>query len=627
MRKTSRRKPGKSLLILALSVLVAFLLISAKCNNTINNIFNNTIINNESTLPPPHQVGDVYDLVVVGSDPEGIAAAVSAARNGLSVLLVDKRPILGGLMTMSWLNSIDMNYGPGGEILNKGIFAEFYKNVKGDSFDVQNAIRVFNNLVAREKNLRVLLNVRSIKPVMAASGGPEVIGVSLAGGGVDKVVKAGGVIDATQDGDIAALAGVPYSVGREDTGSSAGNMAATLVFKLSHVSLLDWLKIRYYLYRDGNKNTGANMRSAWGFNEITSHYKPLSGRIKLRGLNLGRQDDNSVLVNALLIFGVDPLNDNSRLQARAAAEKELPSIVAFINQHVPGLAHASLAGAAPELYVRESRHIYGEYRLTLDDVLENRDFKDRIAFGSYPVDIQPTGPTVPGVVIGKPVQYAIPFRCLVPQKVDGLLVVGRSASYDSLAHGSARTVPVGMAEGQAAGAAAALARENNLSFRELAGRRDLMLELQSRLNKQGMVLHPFKIENKIAGHWAYPGLKFMRGLGLAAGGYNNDYKLDQPIEQQRFINILSRAVEQTGAKVKNHPHLFTEPNVFNLNDACYMLSGYLGLNRTKEESFRYFNDRGFFDREPQWKAYIDVNKPLSNGAAYMLVKNFITMLS
>ncbi|SFH07064.1 FAD dependent oxidoreductase [Desulfotomaculum arcticum] len=606
MRKSSIPKSGKLFLILAL---IAILTISTKPAN--------------DDLPPPYKVGDVYDLIVVGSDPEGIAAAVSAARNGLSVLLVDKRPILGGLMTMSWLNSIDMNYGPDGEILNKGIFAEFYNKIKGDSFDVQNATVVFNNLVAREKNLQVLLNVPSIKPVMAASGGPAVVGVRLAGGAEDKVVKARSVIDATQDADIAALAGVPYSVGHEDIGREAGNMAATLVFKLRNVSLLDWLKIRYYLYRDGSKSTGANMHSAWGFNGITSQYKPQSDRIMLRGLNIGRQKDDSVLVNALLIFGVDSLNHNSRLRARAAAEKELPSIVAFINQHVPGLGRAVLAGTAPELYVRESRHIYGEYRLTLDDVLENRDFNDRIAFGSYPVDMQPTGPAVPGVVIGRPLQYAIPFRCLVPQKVDGLLVVGRSASYDSLAHGSARTVPVGMAEGQAAGAAAALAGENNLSFRDLAGRRDLMLELQSRLNKQGMALQPFQVKNKLAGHWAYAGLKFMRGLGLAIGGYNNDYKLDSPIEEQRFINILSQAVKQTGAGVDSYPHLYTEPNVFNLYDACYMLSGYMGLKCTKEEAFLYFKDRGFFDREPKWKAYFDTNKPLSNGAAYMLVTNFV----
>ena len=111
--------------------------------------------------------------------------------------------------------------------------------------------------------------------------------------------------------------------------------------------------------------------------------------------------------------------------------------------------HVEFVETAERLYVRETRHIMGEYRLTITDVLENRDHGDRIAHGSYPVDIQPSGPNDLGNVIGKPAIYSIPFRCLVPLKIDNLLVVGRSASYDSLAHGSARVVPVGMAVGEA----------------------------------------------------------------------------------------------------------------------------------------------------------------------------------
>jgi hypothetical protein len=577
-------------------------------------------------LPPPDRVGEVYDLVVVGGDPEGIAAAVSGARNGLSVLLVDNRPVLGGLMTRGWLNSIDMNYGPDGDILNKGIFLEFYRQIKGDSFDVTNAVRVFNKLVTGEENLTVLLNVAQITPLVEDSaGGPVVRGVRLAAGREERQIRAARVIDATQDADLAALAGVPYSTGQEDIGRQAGRMAATLVFKLKGIGPVDWLKIRYYLtYRDNKKSTGANRLSAWGFSEITSKYTPSTGRLMLRGLNMGRQNDGSVLVNALLIFGVDPLDPASRRAAREVAVQELPRVVEFLNKNVPGLGDAELAGAAPELYVRESRHIYGEYRLTIDDVLENRDFPDSVAFGSYPVDIQPSGPGIPGVIIGRPEQYAIPFRCLVPQKVDGLLVVGRAAGFDSLAHGSARTIPVGMAAGQAAGVAAALALENDMRFRELAADPTLIKELQRRLNEQGMELKPFHIENKLAGHPAYAGLKFVRSLGLAAGGYNNDYKLDQPIDDRRFINVLARAVRQSGIRVEEHPLLYTESNAFTLYDACYMLARYLGLETGKKEAFEYLKARGLFERDAgYWQTRLDPEKPLTHGAAYMLVKDFI----
>ena len=110
-----------------------------------------------------------------------------------------------------------------------------------------------------------------------------------------------------------------------------------------------------------------------------------------------------------------------------------------------------------ELYVRESRHIYGEYRLTLADVMENRDHWDVIGYGSYDIDIQSTSVGNPGTIMLSPIQYGVPFRSLVPLKVDGLLVVGRAASFDTIPHGSARVVPLGMAEGEAAGAAVKLA--------------------------------------------------------------------------------------------------------------------------------------------------------------------------
>ncbi|MDO7786895.1 FAD-dependent oxidoreductase, partial [Desulforamulus aquiferis] len=96
------------------------------------------------------ELTDSYQVVVVGGDPEGVAAAVAAARSGMKTLLIDTRPILGGLMTQGWLNSLDMNYGPGRVILNKGIFQEFFDKIEGDSFDVTTAANVFHEMVNKE---------------------------------------------------------------------------------------------------------------------------------------------------------------------------------------------------------------------------------------------------------------------------------------------------------------------------------------------------------------------------------------------------------------------------------------------------------------------------------------------
>ena len=579
------------------------------------------------TLTSPLEVQSTYDLIVVGGDPEGVAAAVSGARNGLDVLLVDNRPVLGGLMTRGWLNSIDMNYDPKGKILNKGIFKEFYNRVEGDSFDVQTAVRSFNRLVSGEDNLTVLQNATDLQPIVqeTATGENQVVGVKLIYQGEYLEISAPYTIDATQDANIAALSGASFTIGQEDIGRPYGFMAATVVFRLENVNWLDWWKIFWYL-RFGDKSyyTNANLHSAWGYSEQTTEYQPTSDRIFLRGLNIGRQNDSSVLINALLVYEVDPLDEATKAEAYSLVENELPKVIDFLNTHIIGLSEATYGGIAPELYVRESRHIITTYRLTIDDVLENRDFDDRIAFGSYPVDIQPSTPGLPGIIVGAPEQYAVPFRCLTPQGVEGLLVVGRAAGFDTLAAGSARTIPVGMAVGQAAGAATALAAENQITFHELAQQQDLIKELQGRLNKQGMNLVPFHITNELADHPAYAGLKFVRGLGLAAGGYRNNYQLDEDIAEQRFINLLSQIVKQTGLEKANMPVLYPEGNTFTLYDASYMLTTYMGLGYGKQEAYDYLNKQGVFKQHKSYfSTYMGQEQPLSHGAAYLLLQEFV----
>jgi hypothetical protein len=184
-----------------------------------------------------------------------------------------------------------------------------------------------------------------------------------------------------------------------------------------------------------------------------------------------------------------------------------------------------------------------------------------------------------------------------------------------------------MATGQAAGAAAALVKEEGVSFRILAASPQLIAELQKRLNQQGMELMPFNIPNKLAEHWCYPGLKFVRGLGLAVGGYKNDYKLDEAITDQRFTNVLSQAVKQSGVLVPEHPQLIPENNVFNIYDASYILVRYLGFNMSKKEAFAYLVQQGFFEEDKNnWITLMDEQKPLSQGAGYMMIKRFLENL-
>ena len=474
-----------------------------------------------------------YDLIVVGSDPEGVSAAVSGSRLGLKTLLIDEREKVGGLMTLGGLASIDMNYDPNGKMVTKGIFEEFFNRVeKRTSIDIEETIDVFEGML-KEFGVYLALGRQDIEPVMEEN---KIVGVKCNFNGRQEKYTSKVIIDATQDADIAALAGVPYTIGMEDIGIKNKHMAATLVFKLEGI---DWTKVAQYLNGDNDKNTGADQYSAWGYN-VMYEYIPQNPDLRMRGLNMARQKNGSVLVNALQIFNVDPLDPESREKAIISAEKELPYIIDFIRENCYGLENAELAGIAEELYIRESRHIYGEYRLTIDDVLENRFFEDTIAFGSYPADIQAVGPSEYGMVVGNPAKYGIPLRCLVPLRVENLLVVGKSASYDSLAAGSARTIPVGMCTGEAAGAAAWYVLTSNLSLRDIINDSGHVLSVREVLNKMGAALYEFSYDNPLEDHWCYPQLKKLRSKGFVYGKYDNNYFSDEEMPNKTLCDILNK---------------------------------------------------------------------------------------
>lgn len=499
-------------------------------------------------------------VIVVGSDPEGIAAAVSAARRGAVTILICHRQKMGGLMTAGALNTLDMNYGPRGELLTRGIFSEFFKQVEGHSFDIRTAENVFNQLIS-DAGVKTIMGASHIKPLVANS---RVMGVSFKKGNQDLTVKADVVIDATQDGDFAYLAGVEFTTGMEDFGGPTHGMGATLIFGVEGVN---WQVMMQAIREKNIPHTGASTTSAWGFWHKMQEYSPQDPYISFRGLNLGRQNDGSVLINAMYIFDFHHLCKVSREEARTRGKNELEYLIPFLRDSIPGFANATLSHIAQELYVRETRHMLGLYRLTIDDVLEHRNFPDKVALGSYPVDIQDISLHLRGFVVGDPKIYSIPFRCLIPQHIDGLLVVGRSASFDSLAHGSARVIPVGMAVGEAAGVAAYLEQYYpGMSLQQLAYNEDFISHLQNFLKEQGAYLPDFNVPYTLEGHWAYPALRTVRSLGLISAGYENNYRLDEPLSQQALQNMFNGALNRYFSR--SFPYFCTRSHTVNLQEVA-----------------------------------------------------------
>lgn len=497
-----------------------------------------------------------YDVIVVGGEPEGVSAAVMSARSGMKTLLIEDDEALGGLMTLGGLDFIDMCVGRDGTLLTRGTFEEFYNAVGGTAFDITQAKDVFRQMVDAEPNLTLMQNASFEKAIVKKN---VIRGVVVRQDGKKITCKADYVIDATQDGDVAAAAGAPFTILGEDYGQNGkddGTTGVTLVFELSGV---DWHEVAQYLRQDGNPNTDITEKAAWGYNEYSAGYEPQHENMRLRGLNIARQNNGNVLVNGFIILGVDPLSAEDRQRAMAEGTEELSRVVQYLRDNYAGFADAQLAGTAEQLYVRESRHILGEYCLTLDDVLENRCFPDMVAIGSYPVDVPPNPDLQIGIIIGNPDRYGVPFGCLVPQTVENLLVVGRSASYTSLAAGSARVIPLGMAEGDAAGIAAGLARETGRTFRGLNSDADAIRELQARIMAQGGYLEPWEpVKEAVEEHPAYDSVKVLRSMGLLYGGYSNDYMLDEAITAEECDKLLCGALKSAGMEAEPVPEVYEE---------------------------------------------------------------------
>lgn len=572
-----------------------------------------------------------YDVIVVGSDPEGIAAALSAARNGMKTLLLSKDETPGGLYTLGALNFIDIPETRDGKTLVGGIYKEFYDKVGGSGFDIVNAANVFHDMLVSEDNLTVRYGSAFKEPVME---GQTITGAVATEGDKDVTCTAPYVIDATQDGDVAAAAGAPYTFAGEDIGERDREMGVTLVFRLSGV---DWDKMSRYLTVQRGKgevtgqstSMGAKGNIAWGFSEEGYAYEPQDEAMRLRGFNMAKQDNGDVLVNALLIFDVDVLDEASRQEGIERAQKELENIIPYLQENFKGFKNCELAGTAEELYVRESRHIDCEYNLTIDDLLENRDQTDRIAVTSYPVDVQPTKTQTYGTVVGYPDQYAVGYKSLVPKDVDGLLVVGRAAGYTSLAAGSARIVPTGMACGEAAGVAVAVAKEMNATPRDLVDDDSATKKIQTMLTNQGATLEHTQTKEDVVDHWAYSGVKVLRSLGVLDGGYDNDYSLDEDITMNRYQNMVNNAIRKAGFSLDEKILVNENPPsrqiIGTMARACIQLEGAEKLTEDNDVYMKALKERGIMTDELE-SHFSDMEVTPDAGAVALLTARFYSYL-
>jgi len=412
------------------------------------------------------------DILVVGGGPAGVAAAVTAARSGASVTLLERYSALGGLASGGMVLVLDdMINGP--EITVTGIVSEYVDRLESiglavvppeedrhaatdtwnkwgrfglfdfhshsnpkpvcyaAAFDPDGWKRVSNDLV-REAGVNLRLHSWFSRPIVDNGVMKGVICETKSG---PQAFMADIVIDTTGDIDVASRAGASYS---------HDSYLTTLVFRLGGV---DTVAAEQYEQENPKEARAINRQvkrllgGAW---ELWWLKTPIPG---------------VVWCNAPHMTGFDGVDPEDMTKAEFAARDRITAAVDFVKANLPGFENTYIVDVAQQMGVRQTRLLEGEYVMTKDDVTSRRHFADSVARGR---------------------DYYYPYRSLLPKEVDQLLVAGRHYSATPEAQKMSREIPPCMAMGQAVGAAASLAVDQGVLVRDVP-----VADIQREMHKHG----------------------------------------------------------------------------------------------------------------------------------------------
>lgn len=472
------------------------------------------------------------EVLVVGAGPAGIGAAIAAARCGVKVLLVERYGFIGGNLTIAMVNPMftfhDINgkqviKGIAGELVNeliklkasKGHVSDLtFDNASMTPFDPEGMKYLLFKMVM-ESNVNLLLHtwvvgIQKIEKniscvIIENKSGRQAI--------IPKVI-----IDCSADADIIAFSGSKYIKGRENDGAM---QPVSLFFRIGGIDINNlrvWMKKNREMLKDEPTDEEIDSSEALAFLGLKELVK--------KGMDLGEFPkeaaprilfyqlpiEGQVAVNATRLQGVDGTNAFDLTKAEIETRQQAWRIAEFLKKYVGGFENSYILDTGVQVGVRETRHIVGDYTLTELDVLGSRSFDDGIACGTFAIDIHPPeGEQQVFTGSGKAV-YEIPYRCLLPQDLDNVLVAGRSISATHVAFGSSRVMATCMAIGQGAGVAAAQMVRNNVSSRNVE-----ISHVREKLIKDGQYLIGLRIEEDIDEKLK---LKRIDGSGEVAGHYN-----------------------------------------------------------------------------------------------------------
>src|SRR6187455_3570056 len=443
-----------------------------------------TTVKPMTLMEPSRQtpVWGTYDVVVLGGGPAGIAAATAAAQTGQSTLLIERYGFLGGMGTAAGVTNFCG--------LHANVFGEMHRVVQGiatdllariDRLDGLNAPHLIlgkifaqaydtaaykiaaDDLLAAHK-VDILFHALGAGVVMDGDRRIDALMIETKAG--RQAVRAGVFIDCSGDGDLAAWAGAPFEVG-----DNAGSMLyPSMMLRLNGIDPEKagdaWRTIPALMEKAEAAGTHKFPRKA-------AIVRPQRHAVEWRVnfTQLAREDGTAV-------SGIEPDQ-----MTRGEIEGRRQAVQAFeFLRTVPGFEKSYIVDLPPQLGIRETRRVVGGYMLSGEDVLGCASFDDSIGVNGWPMEQHVAGDvtfTFPPIPESRGFNE-LPYRMLVPEGIDNLLMAGRCASMTHEGQSAARVSGACFAMGEAAGAAAALALSGNTIPRDIA-----VEKLQQGLKQQG----------------------------------------------------------------------------------------------------------------------------------------------
>ena len=413
------------------------------------------------------------DVLVCGCGPAGIGAAIAAARRGARVMATEMQSCLGGIATAGMMShwggrsssfvlpEIYARQTEKAKVM--GGFGENQRQYVDDGYATisinHEEQKIILDEMFAEAGVKVLFNTLVVGAVVESGRVNGAIVENKSGRGV---IRARYTVDATGDGDVAASAGVPFFKGRETDGLM---QPATLMFKIGGV---DYSRAVFPGSFETKVFTEKGEIQALALEKLP----PPAGHVLL----YPSPTEGAVVCNMTNVIGVDGTDAQSLSDSLITARGQIEPIIAFLREYAPGYENCYILSTASLMGVRETRHFEGVSSLTPEDILVARKFDDWVvkrAFFNFDVH-NLTGASLDKTGVQKEWKqnedYSIPFGCLLPKKIDGLLLSGRNISGSHLAHSNFRIMSVCLALGEAAGTAAALAAERGVECCELSAK-------------------------------------------------------------------------------------------------------------------------------------------------------------